>query len=55
MVNPTHEQLTEIADLVDRGKVRVSLQKTYTLDEAAQAQTELERDHSIGKRVLKVA
>jgi NADPH:quinone reductase-like Zn-dependent oxidoreductase len=48
-------QLTEIARLIDAGKVHVLVQKTYDLDEAAQAQDELEKKHSVGKRVLTVA
>lgn len=55
MAKPTREILTEIGRLIDEGKVRVVLQKTYPLAEAARAQDELEHDHAIGKRVLMVA
>jgi NADPH:quinone reductase-like Zn-dependent oxidoreductase len=55
MTEANSGQLTEIARLIDEGKVNVVVQKTYDLDEAAQAQDELEYEHSIGKRVLTVA
>lgn len=54
MAEPKRELLEEIADLIDAGKVRVKLQKTYALEEAARAQDELEHGHSTGKRVLEV-
>lgn len=52
MASPTRATLTEIANLIDAGKVRVIIQKTYRLEDAAQAQDELEHEHSAGKRVL---
>lgn len=55
MAQPTRETLREIAELIDAGKVRVVLQKTYPLSDAARAQDELEHDHSAGKRVLVMA
>jgi NADPH:quinone reductase-like Zn-dependent oxidoreductase len=55
MTEANSGQLTEIARLIDDEKVRVIVQKTYDLDEAAQAQDEQEKEHSIGKRVLTVA
>ena len=55
MAEPKHEQLLVIARLIDAGKVRVVIQKTYDLDEAALAQEELEHEHTTGKRVLMVA
>ncbi len=55
VAEPKHEQLVAIARLIDDGKIRVILQKTYDLDDAALAQDELEHEHSIGKRVLTVA
>jgi NADPH:quinone reductase-like Zn-dependent oxidoreductase len=54
MAQPTTETLTEIANLIDAGKVRVVVQKTYDLAEAARAQDDLEHHHSAGKRVLVV-
>lgn len=55
MAEANSGQLAEIARLIDERKVRVIVLKTYDLDEAALAQTELEKEHSIGKRVLTVA
>ncbi|HWA28699.1 MAG TPA: NADP-dependent oxidoreductase [Lacunisphaera sp.] len=55
MAKPTTWMLTEIARMIDAGQVRVVVQKTYELDEAAKAQDELEHLHSAGKRVLVVA
>jgi NADPH:quinone reductase-like Zn-dependent oxidoreductase len=55
MAQPTRKILDEIARLIDDGKVRVSLQKTYPLAEAGRAQDELEHEHSTGKRVLVMA
>ncbi len=54
MARPSTAVLTEIARLIDSNKVRVVLQETYPLDEAARAQDELEHKHSAGKRVLAV-
>jgi len=54
MARPNRPVLTEIARLIDAGKVKVVVQKTYELDEAAKAQDELEHKHSVGKRVLVV-
>lgn len=55
LAQPTREILREIAELIDAGKVRVVLQKTYPLADAGRAQDELEHDHSMGKRVLVMA
>ena len=52
MARPRHDQLMEIARLIDDRKVRVVLQRIYALNEAARAQDELEHDHAAGKRVL---
>jgi len=52
MAQPSREILQAVAALIDAGRVRVVLQKTYPLPEAAKAQDELEHDHSAGKRVL---
>ncbi|HEU5079792.1 MAG TPA: NADP-dependent oxidoreductase [Opitutaceae bacterium] len=52
MAKPTRQILTEIAQLIDAGKVHVVLQKTYPLEQAGQAQDDLEHEHSKGKRVL---
>jgi NADPH:quinone reductase-like Zn-dependent oxidoreductase len=55
MAQPTTHVLTQIADLIDAGKVQVVVQKTYQLRDAARAQDEAEHQHSAGKRVLVVA
>jgi NADPH:quinone reductase-like Zn-dependent oxidoreductase len=55
MARPTTDVLTEIANLIDAGKVQVVVQKTYKLRDAARAQDEAEHQHSAGKRVLVVA
>ncbi len=55
MVTPNARQLTEIADLIDRGEVKVVLHKVFPLEEAAAAQRALETEHVQGKIVLRVA
>lgn len=55
MVSPNTKQLTEIADLIDRGEVKVVLHKVFPLEEAAAAQRALETEHVQGKIVLRVA
>jgi NADPH:quinone reductase-like Zn-dependent oxidoreductase len=49
------DELAEICALVTAGKVKVHVQKTYPLEEAAQALSALERGHSVGKIVLIVS
>jgi NADPH:quinone reductase-like Zn-dependent oxidoreductase len=41
--------------LVAAGKVKPHVQKTYPLQEAAQALSAVERDHPVGKIVLVVS
>lgn len=48
-------ELAEIGALAAAGKVKVHVQKTYPLKEAAQALTELEKGHAVGKIVLIVS
>jgi NADPH:quinone reductase-like Zn-dependent oxidoreductase len=48
-------ELAEIGALVTAGKVKVHVQKTYPLEEAAQALTAVEKGHSVGKIVLIVS
>lgn len=55
MVSPNTKQLTEIADLIDLGEVKVVLHKVFPLEEAAAAQRALETEHVQGKIVLRVA
>ena len=47
-------ELAEILSLVTSGKVKPHVQKTYPLEEAAQALNSVEQGHSIGKIVLTV-
>jgi len=48
-------ELAEIAALVTAGKVKPHVQRTFALDAAADALASVEKGHSIGKIVLKVA
>ena len=52
MATPNGAQLAEIAALIDAGKVKVVVAKTFPLAEAADAHRFLENDHPIGKVVL---
>ncbi len=52
---PDGGQLHEIAALIDAGRVKVTIDAVYTLDDAAEAERHLEDDHVVGKVVLKVA
>jgi NADPH:quinone reductase-like Zn-dependent oxidoreductase len=45
-------ELAEIAELVTSGKVRPHIAKTYPLDQALDALSEVEQGHSVGKVVL---
>jgi NADPH:quinone reductase-like Zn-dependent oxidoreductase len=45
-------ELAEIAELVTSGKVRPHVAKTYPLDQAPDALSEVEQGHSVGKVVL---
>jgi NADPH:quinone reductase-like Zn-dependent oxidoreductase len=55
LVEPNASQLGEIGRLIDSGHVRVSVERTFRLEEAGAAQDHLEGDHVRGKVVLKVA
>lgn len=55
MAKPNGGQLAEIAELVERRKLRISVQNTFQLSEAAKAQAVLENQHTQGKVVLSVA
>lgn len=54
MAKPNAGQLKEIGDLIDAGKVRVVVVKTFPLTAAAEAQKMLESEHPLGKVVLTV-
>jgi NADPH:quinone reductase-like Zn-dependent oxidoreductase len=49
---PDGEQLQEIAGLIDDGRVKVSIDKVFPLEEAAEAERHLKDDHVVGKVVL---
>lgn len=51
---PNGAQLQKIAELIDSGRVKVHVDRTYGLREAAAAQEALQEDHIRGKIVLKV-
>jgi NADPH:quinone reductase-like Zn-dependent oxidoreductase len=55
MVKPNAAQLTEIAGLVDSGKLKVFLDAVFPLAEAYKAQELSETGHVRGKIVLRVA
>ncbi|HEY1559552.1 MAG TPA: NADP-dependent oxidoreductase [Caulobacteraceae bacterium] len=52
---PDGGQLNEIGCLIDEGKVRVAVDRVYSLEAAAEAERHLKDDHVVGKVVLKVA
>jgi NADPH:quinone reductase-like Zn-dependent oxidoreductase len=52
---PSAAQLLEIRDLIDAGKVRPTVTRTFTLDSASAAQRFLEHEHPRGKIVLSIA
>jgi NADPH:quinone reductase-like Zn-dependent oxidoreductase len=45
-------ELAEIAELITAGKVKPHVAKTFSLAEAAEALSEVEKGHSVGKTVL---
>jgi NADPH:quinone reductase-like Zn-dependent oxidoreductase len=54
MTTPNAAQLAEIGSLIDSGKVRPCVTKTFGLDEAAAAQVYVEKEHPRGKTVLSI-
>ena len=54
LVEPDGRALGEIAALVDGGRLKVSLERTFPLEEAAQAHQLLESGGHRGKLVLTV-
>ncbi len=50
----TAERLTELAKLVDQGAIKVSIDKIFSLDQAANALEYLKSGHSKGKVVIEV-
>lgn len=51
---PKKEWLEEMAQLIDEGKVKVSLSKVYPLEQVAEAHRESETWHVRGKLVLEI-
>jgi NADPH:quinone reductase-like Zn-dependent oxidoreductase len=54
-VHPDSEDLTEIAQLIDAGKIKPIVTKVLPLSEAIAAQEQAETHHTRGKIVLKIA
>lgn len=54
IVKPNRNQLTEIADLIDAGQVRVVVEAVLPLSEARQAYERGQSGHRRGKIVLRV-
>ena len=50
----TTERLSKLAELVDQGILTIEIDKTFSLDQAAEALTYLQTKHSKGKVVLEV-
>lgn len=55
LVKPNAEQLGEIGDLIDAGKIKVTVSATLPLEDAAKAHEMIETGHTRGKIVLRVA
>ncbi len=53
-VRPAGDQLSELAGLIDEGRLKPTLQEVFPLDRAADAQATLEEGHVRGKLVLRV-
>jgi NADPH:quinone reductase-like Zn-dependent oxidoreductase len=52
MVEPDHVALESLADLVDDGRLRVHLDRTFAFDDIAKAHRYVEGGHMTGKIVL---
>jgi NADPH:quinone reductase-like Zn-dependent oxidoreductase len=50
----TTEYLTELAEMVDKGALKVHVDKTFPLEQAGAALDHLERESLRGKVVLKI-
>ena len=53
--HPDAAELRDIAELIDSGKVKPHIQATYPLERVAEAQQQVERQHTQGKVVLQVS
>jgi NADPH:quinone reductase-like Zn-dependent oxidoreductase len=54
-VQPNSQQLTELAKLFDAGKLRVTIDSVYTLEDIAKAHARSEGGHARGKIVISIA
>ena len=54
MAQPNADQLARIAQLVDAGKVHVTICRSFDLADAGKAQDCLENEHVVGKVVLNI-
>jgi NADPH:quinone reductase-like Zn-dependent oxidoreductase len=52
---PDGGQLRQIADLIDEGKVNVTIDRVFALNQAAEAERRLKDDHITGKVVLRIS
>lgn len=51
-VEPDSSQLDELRKLSDEGKIKVTVSKTYSLEEAAEAMKQIETHHTTGKIII---
>lgn len=54
MMHPSGSDLHKIAELIEAGKLKTNVEKTYPLEEAAAAQKKVESYHARGKVVLEI-
>jgi alcohol dehydrogenase len=50
----TSERLAKLTELVEQGVLKIEIDKTFPLDQSAEALTYLQTEHSRGKVVLKM-
>ena len=55
LVKPDAKQLSQIAELIDSGKIKVTVSQVVPLQDVAKAHEQIETGHTKGKIVLKVA
>jgi alcohol dehydrogenase len=51
-MHPSGSDLAQLAELIDRGKLRVIIDKTYPFAQIAEALAYVERGHAKGKVVV---